>query len=109
MFHGIRIATAGLIQQFLQSAAVVERLLDLWDELVWNIDANPSPLAPAIEDVTRMLIASRTRVAVLADAGASSQTQRSQRGRPQTGGFGAEPALHVGWRFNLGRHIVYVP
>jgi hypothetical protein len=47
-------------------------------------------------------------LAVLADAGAPSQTQGSKRGRPETGDLRAEPALHVGWRFNLERHGVDV-
>ena len=70
MLDRIRVPTAGLVQQFLQRAAVVQRLLDLRDEFVRNVDADASPFDPAIEDVAGVLVAPRTRLAVIADAGA---------------------------------------
>ena len=75
MLDGIRVSPASLVQQFLQGAAIVERLLDLRDELVRNVDADASPFDPAIQDVAGMLVAPRTRLAVFADAGAPSETQ----------------------------------
>jgi len=102
MLEGLGVSTAGLIQQFLQGAAVVERLLDLRDEFVRNVEADASSFAPAIEDVAAVLIALRTRLAVLADAGTPSQTQGSQGGWPEACGMRAEPPLDLRGGFNLG-------
>lgn len=102
MLEGLGVPPAGLIQQFLQGAAVLERLLDLRDEFVRNVEADASSFAPAIEDVTAVLLALRTRLAVLADAGAPSQTQGSRGGWPEACGVCAEPPLDLGGGFNLG-------
>src|SRR6266511_1943465 len=109
MLHGIRISTADLIQQVLQRAAVVKRLLDLRNEFVWNVDADTSSFAPAIEDVAGVLIAAGTRLAVHPHTAALSQTQRSERRRPQRGDLLTEPPFHIRWRFDPARHVVYVP
>ena len=109
MLDGIRVSPASLVQQFLQGAAVVERLLDLWDELVRNVDADASPFDPAIEDMAGVLVAARTRLAVFADAGAPSETQRPERGWPEACRLRAEPALDLGRGFTRARHVVYVP
>jgi len=102
MLDGICVPTAGLVQQFLQGTTVVERLLNLRHELVWNVDANASPFDPAIEHVAGVLVTPRTRVAVVAHAGAPPKTQGPECGGPEPGGLGTEPAFHVGWRFTLG-------
>ena len=59
----------------------------MWYEFVGNIEADAAPVDPAIEHVAGMLIAARTRLALIADAAAPSQTQRAQRGRPEIGGL----------------------
>ena len=109
MFDGIRVSPASLVQQFLQGAAVVERLLDLWDELVRNVDADASPFDPAIEDVAGVLVAPRTCLAVFADAGAPSETERPERGWPEACRLCPEPALDLARGLTLARHTVYVP
>src|SRR6266540_2926512 len=109
MLHGIRIPTARLIQQVLQRAAVVKRLLDVRNEFVWNVDADAASFAPAIEDVAGVLIATRTRLTVHPHTAALSQTQRSERRRPERGDLLTEPPFHVRWRFDPAWHVVYVP
>ena len=95
MLQGLGVSTAGLIQQFLQGAAVVERLLDLRDEFVRNVEADASSFAPAIEDVAAVLIALRTRLAVLADAGTPPKTQGAERRGPKSRAVRPEPALNI--------------
>ncbi len=112
MLDRIRVPTARLVQQFLQRTAVVQRLLDLRDEFVRNVDADAAPLDPTIEDVAGVLVAPRTGGAVFAHARTPPKTQRPQRGRPQRGGLRPKPALDLGGRFNLGGlggHAAYDP
>jgi hypothetical protein len=47
--------------------------------------------------VAWMLVTTRTRLTVLADAGTPSQAQRSERRWPEPGGLRPEPALHIRW------------
>ncbi len=96
MLHRVRVSSAGLVQQVLQRPTVLERASDRRFEFVGNVDGDAAAFDPAIQHVAGVLVATRTGGAVVADAGASSKTQRPKGSGPQVGSLCSEPAFNIG-------------
>jgi hypothetical protein len=72
-----------LVQQILQSPPVVQAALNLRHKLFRHVDGNTTPVRATIRDITLMLLAGLARPAILADALATPQAQRTKNRRPK--------------------------
>lgn len=75
MFRGVGVATAGLMEQLLQGAPVLEGLRDLRGQFIGHVDAGAAPIRSDVQDVAGMFLAAGTGGAVLSGAGARSMPQ----------------------------------
>jgi hypothetical protein len=103
------ISRCSLVQQILQSAPVVQTALHLRNELLRNVDGNTTTVRATIQDITLMLLARQTSRAVLADASAPPQTQRTKNRRPKICRFTLQPARDIRGRFRISMlHVEHV-
>src|SRR5258707_15521066 len=90
-----------LVQQILQSAPVVQAALNLRPKLFPDVDGNATPFRATVEHITLMLFARLARRAILADAPATTQAQRTQKRRPKVRRFASQPARDIQRRFRI--------
>nr|WP_156439479.1 hypothetical protein [Bradyrhizobium valentinum] len=83
------------MQQILQSAPVVQVALNLRHKLFRHVDGNATPVRATVEHITLMLFARLARRAILADAPATTQAQRTQKRRPEIRRFASQPARDI--------------
>lgn len=101
MFEGLRIANDGLMQQFLQSTAVVQTLAYLRHKFVRNVKNNAAALAPNVKHMAGVLLTRKAGGAVLAHTGVMPKSERTKTSGPQTSGLLTEPAPDVPGRFSF--------
>src|ERR1700692_4212015 len=103
------ISRCRLVQQILQSAPVVQAALNLRHKLFRHVDGNATLVRATVEHITLMLFARLARRAILADAPATTQAQRTQKRRPKTRRFASQPARDIRRRFRINMlHKKYV-
>jgi hypothetical protein len=71
------------VQQILQRAPVIQAALNLRHKLFRHVDGNATPIRATVENITLMLLARQTCRAILADAPATPQAQRTEKRRPK--------------------------
>ena len=90
------------MQQILQSPPVVQAALNFRHKLFRHVDGNTTPfLRPTVQDITLMLLARQARPAILADAPATPQAQRTEKRRPKICRFTPQPARDIRRRFRI--------
>ena len=109
MLEGFGIAQGALIEKLLKDTTVVETELDLWDELVGDVNGKAASFDASVKDMTGMLLARATGCAMFAHTGASPQAQRTKSSRPEKGGLFSEPLLDIGESVSFRWHGACVP
>ena len=94
------------MQQILQSPPVVQAALNLRHKLFRYVDGNTTPIGPTVQDITLMLFARLARRAILADAPATPQAQRTEKRRPKIRQFTPQPVRDIKRRF-ANQHASY--
>src|SRR4029077_7277367 len=98
-----------LVQQILQSPPVVQAALNLRHKLFRHVDRNTTPVRATVQDKTSMLLARQARPAILTDAPATPQAQRTEKRRPKICRFTPQPARDFRRRFRINMlHMKYV-
>lgn len=100
MLKGFGVAKGSLIEQFLKDTTVIEAAPYLRDQFLGNVNRKAAPFDAPVKNMTSVLFTRATRFAVFAHTGASSQTQRTKRGRPQASGLFTEPLLDISGRLS---------
>jgi hypothetical protein len=90
-----------LLQQILQRPPVVQAALNLRHKLFRHVDGNTTPARPTVQDITLMLFARLARRAILADAPATPQAQRTEKRRPKICRFTPQPVRDIRRRFRI--------
>jgi len=93
-----------MVQQFLQSPAIVQTAAYLGHEFLRNIKGKPAPLHATVEDIAGVLFPRKTGTTVLAHTGAAAQAEGAEQGRPEAGGLLLEPVLDIGRRLGFRAH-----
>lgn len=97
------------MQQILQSPPVVQAALNLRHKLFRHVDRNTTPVRATVQDKTSMLLARQARPAILTDAPATPQAQRTEKRRPKICRFTPQPARDFRRRFRINMlHMKYV-
>ena len=84
-----------LVQQILQSPPIVQAALNLRHKLFRYVDGDATPIRATVQDITLMLFARLARRAILADAPAPPQAQRTQKRRPKIRRFTPQPERDI--------------
>jgi hypothetical protein len=98
-----------LVQQILQSAPVVQTVLNLRHKVFRHVDGDTPSVRPTVQDITLMLLARQTSRAILANAPAPSQAQRTKSRRPKIRRFTLQPVRDIRGRFRINMlHVRHV-
>jgi hypothetical protein len=89
------ISRCRLVQQLLRSPPIVQAALNLRHKLFRHVDGNTTPIRATVKDITLMLFARLARRAILADAPAPPQAQRTQKRRPKIRRFTPQPVCDI--------------
>ena len=89
------------MQQILQRATIVETALNLRHKLFRHVDGNTTTVRATVQDITLMLLARPTCRAILADAPAPPQAQRTKNRRPKICRFTPQPVRDIRRRFRI--------
>jgi hypothetical protein len=100
----LEIARGGLVQQFLQSTAVVQTAAYFGHEFLRNIKGKPAPWHATVEDIAGVLFPRKTGTTVLAHTGAATQAEGAEQRRPEAGRLLLEPVLDIGRRLGFRSH-----
>ena len=110
-FQRFDVSRCRLVQQILQSASVVQAALNLRHKLFRHVDGNTTSIRPTVQDITLMLFARLARRAILADAPATPQAQRTEKRRPKIRRFTLQPVRDIKRRFRINmlhiKHVIF--
>jgi hypothetical protein len=109
VLEGFGIAQGTLVEEFLYGTPVVKTALELWDEVVGDIDGEAASFDSSVKDMTGVLLAAMTDFTVLANTRASPQAQGAEHSGPQAGGLFSKPLLDIGERVHFRGHGACVP
>jgi hypothetical protein len=103
------ISRCRLVQQILQSAPVVQPVLNLRHKVFRHVDDDTPSVRATVQDITLMLLARQTSRAILANAPAPSQAQRTKSRRPKIRRFTLQPVRDIRGRFRINMlHVRHV-
>ena len=109
MLQGIGIPQCSLVEQVLQSPAIIKAPVHLRHQLIGNVKGEALALDAAIEHMTGVLFTFTARRAMFADAPRPAEAERSQCCRPESSGLFLEPIRDICGKFSFSWHAVYVP
>jgi hypothetical protein len=109
VLEGFGIAQGTLVEEFLYGTPVVKTALQLWHEVVGDIDGEAASFDSSVKDMTGVLLAAMTGFTVLANTRASPQAQGAEHSGPKAGGLFSKPLLDIGERVHFRGHGACVP
>lgn len=109
LFQSLHVAPRRGVEQFLERSAIFQTTLNFGDQKFGYIEGEAPALETAGKDPAGMLFSTRTSTAVLTDAPAAAQAERTESGGPEGGGMGLKPMLDIGKRLRFAGHVVYMP
>jgi hypothetical protein len=98
-FQSLNVARCSLVEQFLQSAPMIQAAAYFRYQFFGNINGKPSPLQASVQDVTGMLFTGQTSGAVRANAASAAQAEGAQQSGLQGFRLILKPAPDIGGRF----------
>ena len=91
------------------SAPVVQTVLNLRHKVFRHVDGDTPSVRATVQDITLMLLARQTSRAILANAPAPPQAQRTKSRRPKIRRFTLQPARDIKGRFRINMlHVRHV-